>query len=104
MTQKHTLTEPRVTLRPGGVYIGDYVPGNGTRYTAVAVRWQFFVSLGVMGCVPDGWLVVSGNSGKAYLFQAKGPLMDEYIQEHLGGFAGDYPYFGDLIRKLVDRE
>ena len=102
MTQRHTLREPRITLRRR-VRIGEYEPGNGTRYTAVAVRWRFDVVMGAMGYVDDGWLVVSGNSGKAYLFQHTGTLLDEYIQEHLGGFNGDYPYFGDLVRKLIGR-
>ena len=97
------LTTPKIT-QTQCYTIGEYEPGNGTRYTAVAARWQHDVVMGVMGRVSDGWLVVSGNTGKAYLFQHKGMLTDEYIQEHLGGFSGDYPYFGDLIRKLVDRE
>ena len=95
--------QPKITVE-GNRIIGEYEPGNGTSYTAVAVRWRVDVVMGAMGYINDGWLVVSGNSGKAYLFQYKGTLLDEYIQEHLGGFAGDYPYFGDLIRKLVDRE
>ncbi len=106
MTQPKTrwaLRPPRITLIVGG-RIGEYEPGNGTRYTAVAVRWRFDGLMGRMGCVEDGWLVVSGNSGKAYLFQHSGTLLDEYIQKHLGGFAGDYPFFGDLVRKLVERE
>lgn len=83
---------------------GMYEPGNGTSYTAIAVRLKGEVSLGILGMVEDGWLVVSGNTGKAYLFQAgRQPLMDIYIKQHLGGIDGDYPYMGDLIRKLIDR-
>lgn len=87
------------------IRIGEYEPGNGTRYTTVAIPWHDHESLimGCLGTVSNGWLVVSGNTGKAYLFQREGFLLDTYIQEHLGGSFGDYPHFGDLVRKLVDR-
>lgn len=84
---------------------GEYEPGNGTRYTAMAIRVVGKVSFGSLGSVTNGWLVVNGFNGKAYLFQASQvqPLADEYIQEKLGGLEGDYPYFGDLVRKLLGR-
>lgn len=99
------LRQPRITLS-GDTRIGEYEPGNGTRYTAVAVRWRAtpYQVMGAMGFVSDGWLVVSGNSAKAYLFQQGGYLVDYTIQEHLGGYDGDYPYFGDLVRELIGRE
>lgn len=80
-------------------------PGNGTRYTAVAIPWQGREDLlmGALGVVSHGWLVISGNSGQAYLFQNHGSLTDRYIQEKLGSFRGDYPHFGDLIRQIIDR-
>lgn len=93
-----------VITERGSVRVGEYEPGNGTRYTAIAVRWQVAKLMGALGYVSDGWLVISGNSGEAYLLQLYGWLEDAYIQEHLGGYAGDYPYFGDLIRRLVERE
>jgi len=87
-----------------GLKIGEYEPGNGTRYTAVAVRWDVGARLmGALGVVSHGWLVASGNSGRAALFQDHGYLVDSYIQEHLGGCPGDYPYFGNLIRAMVGR-
>lgn len=100
------LTQPKVTMdRITGAFIGEYEPGNGTRYTAVAVPWQATPDqvMGRLGFVSDGWLVVSGNSGRAYLFQRHGFLADNHIQEHLGGYDGDYPFFGDLVRRLVNR-
>ena len=99
-----TLLQPRITLS-GETYIGEYEPGNGTRYTAIAVPWRATPDqvMGSLGFVSDGWLVVSGNSGRAYLFQRGGYLVDNTIQEHLGGFDGDYPYFGDLVRRLLNR-
>ena len=99
-----TLRQPRITLS-GEAYIGEYEPGNGTRYTAIAIPWRATPDqvMGQLGFVSDGWLVVSGNSGRAYLFQRHGYLVDDHIQEHLGGYPGDYPYFGDLVRRLVNR-
>jgi len=99
-----SLRQPKITLR-GNMYIGEYEPGNGTRYTAIAIPWQADPSqvMGALGFVSDGWLVVSGNSACAYLFQRDGYLVDNHIQDHLGGYDGDYPYFGDLVRALVSR-
>ena len=96
-------TKPQITPTPY-CRIGEYEPGNGTRYTAVAVPWRAGSTqvMGSMGFVTKGWLVVSGNSARAYLFQEGGYLVDDTIQEHLGGYDGDYPYFGDLIRALTD--
>lgn len=95
------LTTPRIT-REGNTIIGEYEPGNGTRYTAIAVPWtaDSYLTMGMLGNVTDGWLVISGNSGRAYLFQKEGTLVDEYIADHLGG---DYPYFGHLIRQMLGR-
>ena len=100
------LQHPIITVNELFVaYIGEYEPGNGTRYTAVAVPWRATPSktMGKLGFVSDGWLVVSGNSARAYLFQRAGPLTDDYIRKHLGGYPGDYPYFGDLVRRLINR-
>ena len=98
-------TTPKITQRQSCI-IGEYEPGNGTRYTAVAIPWKARNDqvMGVMGFVSDGWLVVSGNSGRAYLFQKDGYLVDDAVQEHLGGYPGDYPYFGDLIRSMIQRD
>ena len=87
----------------GNMRIGEYEPGNGIRYTAVAIPWHTDgpVMLGGLGAVTDGWLVISGNTARAQMFQENGYLADCYIQEKLGGFDGDYPFMGDLIRVLV---
>jgi len=93
-----------ITTLPNGTKIGEYEPGNGTNYKAIAVPWNLGKSMNSLGCVVDGWLVVSCMaSRKAYLFQADGPLVNRYIQEKLGGYEGDYPYFGNLIRRLIRR-
>lgn len=99
-----TTRQPR-TIRGGNLVVGEYEPGNGTRYTALAVPvWLGPAQvMGALGFVSDGWLVVSGNSGRASLLQKDGILVDAYIAKHLGGLPGDYPYFGDLIRLMVGR-
>ena len=99
------LTTPKITQTQSCI-IGEYEPGNGTRYTSVAIPWtaQEDQVMGALGFVSDGWLVVSGNFGRAYLFQKDGCLLDEYIQKHLGGYSGDYPHFGDLIRSMIKRD
>ena len=98
-------TTPKIT-QTQSCTIGEYEPGNGTRYTAVAIPWMGREDqvMGALGFVSDGWLVVSGNSGRAYLFQKDGYLVDAAVQEHLGGYPGDYPYFGDLIRSMIQRD
>ncbi len=91
--------------------IGESEPGNGMRYTAIAIPWENYpdgaqapIMVGALGSVSKGWLVVSGLTGQAHLFQEDGTLVDRYIHEKLGGSAArDYPYFGDLIRDLTER-
>ena len=97
------IDTPKIThVAPGPV--GEYEPGNGTRYTAVAVWWPGpGIAVGVLGEVTNGWLVTSGNTGRSHLFQMCGLLTDEYIREKLGGNDWDYPYFGDLVRMLIGR-
>ena len=99
-------TTPKITQVHNSCIIGEYEPGNGTRYTAVAIPWKAPADrvMGALGFVSDGWLVVSGNSGRAYLFQRGCYLLDDDIQEILGGHPGDYPYFGDLIRSMIMRD
>lgn len=86
--------------------IGEYEPGNGVRYVAVAIPWIGpNVSMGGLGEVEDGWLVAAGN-GRASLFQAKGFLTDEYVEEKLGGGYirhEDTPHFAHLVRTLLGR-
>ena len=53
---------------------GWFEPGNGTRYTAAAVFVPGGLErMGVMGTATGGgdgcWLVASGNTGRAHLFQ-----------------------------------
>jgi len=87
------------------ILVGEYEPGNGTNYKAIAVRWPSDASFNCLGTInPGGWLIVNCNNGLAYLFKEKGLLADWYIQEKLGGTKEDYPYFGDLVRKLISRE
>ena len=100
------IDKPKVT-RNGAMVIGEYEPGNGARYTAVAVPWQGpGFALGGLGNVSDGWLVIAGNSGRAHLFQKTGFLTDDYIREKLEGRSlglCDFPEFGDLIRFMIAR-
>lgn len=84
--------------------IGEYEPGNGMNYKAIAVKFPFHSNFNALGRISTGWLVVNCNTGLAYLFQEKGFLVDDSIQEKLGGLNADYPYFGDLVRKLIFRE
>jgi len=95
-----------ITEAPHGclMRIGEYEPGNGKLYKAIVVKFPFNLSFNMMGRVSNGWLVVNCNTAKSHLFQAEGLLMDKYIREKLGGSPSDYPYFGDLVRKLVYRE
>jgi len=84
-----------------GIRIGEYEPGNGTRYVAIAVPWHYDGSMNCLGRVADGWLVVNCMNGLSYLFQKEGYLDDSYIKEKLGGFEGDYPYLGDVVRFVL---
>jgi hypothetical protein len=86
--------------------IGEYEPGNGTRYTALAIPWtdQDRSMLGSIGVVSDGWLVVYCNNGRAYLLQGgKSFLTDGYIAEKFVIGREDIPYAAELIRTLTGR-
>ena len=93
----------RVSEHDNGLRLGHYEPGNGTSYRAIAVPWNIDEYQQALGTVSDGWLVVSCNTARAYLFQRGGFLLDEYIAKHLGGGEGDYPHLGDVVRTLLAR-
>lgn len=88
----------------GNIIIGEYAPNNGYNYKVIAVPWHCDKHMNMLGTVNNGWLVVNCNNAKSYLFQNHGYLADSYIREKLGGFEDDYPYFGDLVRKVLGRE
>jgi len=96
--------KPITIIREGDFRIGEYEPGNGTNYKAIAIKWSSNQYMKALGRVTFGWLVVNCNTRLAHLFQEKGLLTDDYIQEKLGGLDNDYPYFGNLIRRLIGRE
>jgi len=98
------VTIPTIEVMDDGMRVGEYVPGNGIRYTAVAMPWVVEKHMGALGHVEDGWLVVYGNKATAHLFQATGYLADRYIAEKLKVDERDFPWAGDLIRALVDRD
>ena len=93
----------RIIDQENGVRVGVYEPGNGIRYTAVAVPWSTMETMGRMGTVDAGWLVVYGNEANAHLLQSGGYLADRYIQEHFDVGTNDSPWAGDLIRALIGR-
>ena len=98
------MADITITIQ-GSTRIGEYCPGNGTRYTALAVPISHDgAPIGVMGAVLEGWLIAYGLTGRAYLFQAHGHLADSYLSEKLDIRAGDEPFAGNLIRKLIERE
>jgi hypothetical protein len=95
------MADIQITVQ-GSTRIGEYEPGNGTRYTAVAVPFSHNAVMGTLGMVADGWLVAYGN-GRAHLFQRGGYLADSYLSEKLGVREGDLPWAADLIRELIGR-
>ena len=102
------MADIQITVQ-GSTRIGEYSPGNGTRYTAIAVAFSQenvpdTIPMGVMGMVADGWLVAYGLTGRAHLFQKGGYLSDGYLSEKLGVREGDLPWAGNLIRTLIGRE
>lgn len=87
------------------VRVGEYEPGDGKRYTAVALRWETNskAGLGALGHVRDGWLVTYGNNGKSYLLQRAGVLVDDYLAEKFSISDQELPHAADLLRRLLDR-
>lgn len=61
-----------------------FEPGNGTRYDLFCIQFSEGADLGTLGAVEkDGWLVVCGLNGKAYLFSSQGYLTPDYVAEKL---------------------
>lgn len=99
------MEELSITNLQDNVYLGEWNPGNGTNYKVIAIRWMSDKNFNCLGAIdPMGWLVVNCNNSFSHLFQGSGYLLDSYIREKLGGNSEDYPYFGDLVRKLINRE
>jgi hypothetical protein len=82
---------------------------DGTRYEMMAFRLEGEVSFGCLGAVTDGWLVIDHLNRKAYLFQPKGYLDEDYVYEKLC-IAGhdlssrDADNMTSLLRKLIGRD
>ncbi len=98
------FTEIRITPN-GEMKIGEYEPGNGTRYTLIAMPWDSGPTgvMGELGYVSTGWLVVCGNTGRSHLLQADGFLADRYVEQHFGGHGEDVGYTAELICALTGR-
>ncbi len=94
-----------IKVLENGVRLGHYEPGNGTSYRVIAVPGDFGEQQSLGYVEGQGWVVIScmGNR-RAYLFQEGDYLSDDYISEKLGGYDGDYPFFGDLVRAIIERE
>jgi len=102
---------------PDAMRLGIYQPGNGTRYTVLAMRWSAPpptstvypltpVSLGELGYVPNGWLVVICMSvpGKAYLLADSGFLATSYVMSHFKiDSEEDANHITHLISRLIGR-
>lgn len=97
-----------------GILVGEYEPGNGTNYKAIAVEFPSEDNFNYLGAIRSpGWLVVNCNNGKSWLFQKQGYLADRYVQEKLGSKGKkfkeflerekDYLYLGSLVRRLIGR-
>ena len=98
------MADIQITVQGNNVRIGEYSPGNGTRYTALAVPISHDgAPIGVMGAVLEGWLIAYGLTGRAHLFQSDGYLADSYLMEKLDVRSGDLPWATDLIRELIGR-
>jgi hypothetical protein len=80
-------------------------PGDGTRYTAAVVRWSegSWACLGACGAVADGYLVVCGLNGKAYLLQPDGVLHPRYVAEKFALSLRQAQHFARLVGRALNR-
>jgi len=96
-------TMPTITRAADGTTrLGVWEPGNGTRYTAIAVPWHDSSqrSWNQLGSVRKGWLVVTG-SGRAYLLQEHIVLLPGYVGEKFGYNINDAYFVALLINELL---
>lgn len=74
------MTEPKVRLDPHNIGITGEYEADGTLYTAWVLHVTDF-SLQTLGSITDGYLVICGLTGKAYLLQRRGYLDIGYLME-----------------------
>jgi len=96
---KHKVeTYPQVEESNGGL-LGLY-EADGTRYTAWVYPVKDFC-LQCLGCVKDGFLVVSGTFRTAYLLNRTGYLDIAYLMEKFGGSVTDMDNFKTLLLAMM---
>lgn len=77
---------------------------DSTHYEMLAMKIKGTFSMGTLGTVTDGWLVVSHLNRKAYLFQPKGYLDILYVTEKLEPWSRtDAENMTKLLRQLINR-
>ena len=95
------MAVPLVEHRDSYIY-GKYEPGNGTRYTAVAISTNGYLSLGWLGSVEDGWIIASGMaSQKAYLITKHEYLHPDYVGEKFDLRGEDAEMFTELLKAML---
>lgn len=73
----------------------------GRSIKIIVSRWTYPQSLGALGRVSKGYLVINCNTRLCYLFP-EGFLADSYIKEKIGGSEEDYPHIGNLVREAIN--
>lgn len=76
---------------------------DGTIYQMMAFKIPGVFSMGGLGSVEDGWLVVSHLKRRAYLFKERGELDPTYIGEKFGGSSRDAENMTILLGELIGR-
>lgn len=101
------LKQPVITDLLGTTRVrkAAFSPGNGYRYTVLAVLLDGVGDMGAMGQVDPCWLVVVGNNGSAYLFGEGLPFISvRYVAEKFRLGREDAEAVAACVALLLNRE
>ncbi len=102
IAMKPTITE---SIASDGALKAEFSPGNGYRYTVLAVLLNDVGDMGAMGAVEPCWLVAVGNNGSAYLLaDGRDFISVRYVAEKFRLNQDDAAAVAACIADLLDRE
>lgn len=105
MQNKKEFPKPQISWKRNGPCFLASMSHDGRLYQVTGFKWHWPRPFGCLGDVgSDGWLIISGLTGKSHLFQPRKPLSDSYVAEKLGLGAEDAKATNFLICAATGRQ
>ena len=80
-----------------------YEPGNGERYTIIAIPVDQWIGAANLGSISSGWIIINANNRLSYMFQKTGYLTPKYIAEKFHVYEEDAEHLAFLICTVTGR-